>query len=102
MIPASRDDTALNGLPVIRESSDPTRDVETAARLVDSRNVADRVIKDLGLDQSADSLLAQVTAEPVAQSNIVAITRDGRLARPRARHRQRVRRRRRGRALRSS
>ena len=41
VIPASRDDTALNGLPVIRESSDPTRDVETAARLVNSRNVAD-------------------------------------------------------------
>jgi capsular exopolysaccharide synthesis family protein len=73
VIPASRDDTALNGLPVIRESSDPTRDVETAARLVRSRNVADRVIKDLGLDQSADSLLSQVTAEPVAQSNIVSI-----------------------------
>jgi capsular exopolysaccharide synthesis family protein len=73
VIPASRDDTALNGLPVIRESSDPTRDVETAARLVDSRNVADRVIKDLGLDQTADSLRGQVTAEPVAQSNIVSI-----------------------------
>jgi capsular exopolysaccharide synthesis family protein len=73
VIPASRDDTALNGMGVIRESSDPTRDVETAARLVHSRNVADRVIKDLGLDQSANSLLGQVTAEPVAQSNIVAI-----------------------------
>src|SRR4051812_41885059 len=73
VIPASRDDPALNGLPVIRESSAPTRDVETAARLVHSRNVADRVIKELGLDQSADSLLAQVTAEPVAQSNIVSI-----------------------------
>ena len=33
--PASQNDTALTGLPVIHESSDPTRDVETAARLVD-------------------------------------------------------------------
>jgi capsular exopolysaccharide synthesis family protein len=74
VIPASREDTALNGLPVIRESSDPTRDVETAARLVDNRNVAKAVKEDLGLDQSADSLLSQVTAEPVAQSNIVAVT----------------------------
>jgi capsular exopolysaccharide synthesis family protein len=74
VIPASRDDTALNGLPLIRESSDPTRDVETAARLVRNRNVANAVKGDLGLDQSADSLLSQVTAEPVAQSNIVAIT----------------------------
>ncbi len=74
VIPASRDDTALNSLPLIRESSDPTRDVETASRLVTSRNVADAVKTDLGLDQSADSLRAQVTAEPVAQSNIVAVT----------------------------
>ena len=74
VIPASREDTALNGLPVIRESSDPTRDVETAARLVDNRNVAKAVKEDLGLDQSVDSLLSQVTAEPVAQSNIVAVT----------------------------
>ena len=41
VIPASRDDTALNALPLIRESSDPTRDVETASRLVTSRNVAE-------------------------------------------------------------
>jgi capsular exopolysaccharide synthesis family protein len=73
VIPASRDDTALNGLPVIRESSDPTRDVETAAFLVKGRNVADKVIDDLGLDQTADSLLGQVSAEPIAQSNIVSI-----------------------------
>jgi receptor protein-tyrosine kinase len=74
VIPASRDDTALNSLPLIRESSDPTRDVETASRLVTSRNVAEAVKTDLGLDQTADSLRAQVTAEPVAQSNIVAVT----------------------------
>jgi capsular exopolysaccharide synthesis family protein len=74
VIPASREDTALNGLPVIRESSDPTRDVETAARLVDNLNVAKAVKGSLGLDQSAESLRSQVTAEPVAQSNIVAVT----------------------------
>ena len=38
--PASQNDTALTGLPVIHESSDPTRDVSTAARLVTSRDVA--------------------------------------------------------------
>src|ERR687890_1298621 len=74
VIPASREDTALNGLPLIRESSDPTRDVETAAQLVTFRNVAELVKKQLGLDESADSLSAKVTAEPVAQSNIVAVT----------------------------
>jgi capsular exopolysaccharide synthesis family protein len=74
VIPASRDDTALTGLPLIRESSDPTRDVETAARLVTSRNVAKRVKDQLGLAQSDDSLLSQVSAVPVAQSNVVSVT----------------------------
>jgi receptor protein-tyrosine kinase len=74
VIPASRDDQSLNTLPLIRESSDPTRDVETASRLVASLNVAKRVKSELGLDQSNEALLKQVKAEPVAQSNIVAVS----------------------------
>ena len=34
VLPASRDDPTLASLPLIRESSDPTRDVETASQLV--------------------------------------------------------------------
>ena len=71
--PAAQDDTALSGLPVIHESSDPTRDVETASRLVTSRDVAMRVKRKLGLDESVEALLGAVTAEPVAQSNIVSV-----------------------------
>jgi receptor protein-tyrosine kinase len=77
--PAANDDPVFGSLPVIRESSDPTRDVETASELVMSPNVAARVDRDLGLDDppndlTPDDLLGQVTAEPVAQSNIVAVT----------------------------
>jgi capsular exopolysaccharide synthesis family protein len=72
--PVSRDDPLLTGLGLIRESSDPTRDVETAARLVTTRNVAARVKRRLRLDQSTRSLLAKVDAAPVAQSNIVSVT----------------------------
>jgi succinoglycan biosynthesis transport protein ExoP len=71
--PVSQDDTTLSGLPVIRESSDPTRDVETAARLVTTRDVAAEVKRELGLDESVNALLDRVSAEPVAQSNIVSI-----------------------------
>jgi len=46
--PVSQSDTALAGLPLIRQSSDPTRDVETAARLVVTRAVALRVKAQLG------------------------------------------------------
>jgi capsular exopolysaccharide synthesis family protein len=62
----------IAGLP--QESSDPTRDVETAARLVTTLDVAARVQKDLGTAQSPRSLLDNVIAEPVAQSDIIAVT----------------------------
>jgi capsular exopolysaccharide synthesis family protein len=72
--PVSADDPVLSGLGLIRESSDPTRDVETAARLVTSRNVADLVRARLSLPEDADAVAAKVEAAPVAQSNIVAVT----------------------------
>jgi capsular exopolysaccharide synthesis family protein len=72
--PVSADDPVLSGLGLIRESSDPTRDVETAARLVTSRNVADLVRARLSLSEDAEAVAAKVDAAPVAQSNIVAVT----------------------------
>ena len=75
--PAPRDSESLVGLPIVRESSDPTRDVETVARLVRSNSVARRVRSNLNSDRSTRSLLGSIEAEPVAQSNIVAITAQG-------------------------
>jgi succinoglycan biosynthesis transport protein ExoP len=70
--PVSSD--TLPSVPLIRESSDPTRDVETAARLVTTNDVARRVIAEQHLSGTPEDLLNQVKAEPVAQSNIVAVT----------------------------
>nr|MDQ3935939.1 Wzz/FepE/Etk N-terminal domain-containing protein [Actinomycetota bacterium] len=78
--PVPSDDPALSGLPIIRHSSDPTRDVETAARLVANRQVAQRVKQDTRNTRPINSLLDHVKAEPVAQSNIVAITVDAKSA----------------------
>jgi capsular exopolysaccharide synthesis family protein len=75
--PVGNDDPVTQGLPLIRESNDPTRDVETAARLVTGRNVAERVRRRLKLTESATELVESVDAAPVAQSNIVAVTGDG-------------------------
>ena len=72
--PVSQSDTELNGLPLIHASSDPTRDVETAARLVVNRDVALRVKSQLHLKDGPNLIQEKVTAEPVAQSNLVAIT----------------------------
>ena len=88
--PVGNDDPVTQGLPLIRESNDPTRDVETAARLVTGRNVAERVRRQLKLSESAANLVESVDAAPVAQSNIVAVTGDGRYARSGPRSDQRV------------
>jgi succinoglycan biosynthesis transport protein ExoP len=72
--PVAEEDPALTGLSLVRASSDPTRDVETVARLVTSRSVAADVKRELGLDESVQQLSANVSAAPVAQSNIVVIS----------------------------
>ncbi len=54
--PTTDENQALTGLGLIRESNDPTRDVETAARLVLSRDVAERVRSQLRLDEDASDL----------------------------------------------
>jgi capsular exopolysaccharide synthesis family protein len=75
--PVPGTDTTLSGLPLIHQSSDPTRDVETASQLVTNVDVANRVKQELNSSLSANTLLGKVTAEPVAQSNIVAVTAKG-------------------------
>ncbi len=72
--PVTGDDPVLTSLGLIRQSADPTRDVETASRLITNINVADRVQRALNSDRSPESLLALVKAEPVAASNVVAVT----------------------------
>jgi tyrosine-protein kinase len=72
--PIPRTNTDLFGFGLVSESGDPTRDVETFARLITTPAVAERVRARLGLEETAGSLLKHVSAEPVAQSSIVTIT----------------------------
>jgi receptor protein-tyrosine kinase len=72
--PVSSDDPTLTSLGLIPESVDPTRDVETASQLVTNIAVAQRVKEELDSGLSAQELLNKVDAEPVANSNIVAVT----------------------------
>jgi capsular exopolysaccharide synthesis family protein len=71
--PAPATDTTLVGLPVIHESGDPTQDVLTAASLVTTNEVARQVIVTLGLHTTPTSLLNQIQASPIGQSNLVGI-----------------------------
>lgn len=72
--PVTGNDPALASLGLIGESADPTRNVETASRLVTNIDVAEAVKKALRSPLDARALLTKVTAVPVAQSNIVAVT----------------------------
>ncbi|MEA2353756.1 MAG: tyrosine-protein kinase [Thermoleophilaceae bacterium] len=78
--PVSQSDPALAGLPLIHSSSDPTRDVETAAKLIVNRDVALQAKRDLKLNGGPLSLEQRVTAEPIAQSNLVSVTAKGHTA----------------------
>jgi tyrosine-protein kinase len=71
--PVSGDNPVLNSLGLIRESADPTRDVETTSRMVTNLSVATRVKKAINSDRTPQALLNSVSAEPVAGSNVVAV-----------------------------
>jgi capsular exopolysaccharide synthesis family protein len=74
--PVADDAQTFLGLGLIRRASDPTRDVTTAARLINNGEVAERVKRELGGDAPANPL-ARLSVEPVAQSSIVAVTAQG-------------------------
>lgn len=72
--PVSSTDPVLATLGLITDSSEPTRPIETASKFVTNVDVAIRVKKSLESEESPQALLEKITAEPVAQSNIVAVT----------------------------
>jgi tyrosine-protein kinase len=69
--PVPADDPTFVGLPVMREIGEG-RSVLTAARLVETPEVADAVRTRLGVS-SRDELLAAITVAPQEQSNIVTV-----------------------------
>src|SRR5947209_14544064 len=72
--PIASDDTTYAGLGLIQASSDPTRDVETASKLVTTVDVARRVKIQLHDGRTPTQLLQKISVAPVATSNIVAVT----------------------------
>lgn len=72
--PVPANTTTLIGLPVLFSSGDPTRDVLTASSLIITPQVAAVAASTLHLNMSASALLGHVTATPVGQSDLVAVT----------------------------
>jgi Mrp family chromosome partitioning ATPase/capsular polysaccharide biosynthesis protein len=80
--PVSADDPNLVGLPLVRQTADPTADVLTVAKLVTSPQVADQVAAQLGRKPTA--LASHISASPVTQSEIIAVQATAPSARPAA------------------
>jgi tyrosine-protein kinase len=75
--PVSNSDQGTTGLGLITESNDPTQTVSTAAKLVATPAVAAATKARLHLAESPQALLTTITAEPIAQSSLVAVQAQG-------------------------
>jgi Mrp family chromosome partitioning ATPase/capsular polysaccharide biosynthesis protein len=55
-------------------SADPTRDIQTAATVVDSMTTARAVRHALNLSESPATILGKITVQPISDSNVLAVT----------------------------
>lgn len=72
--PLPQDDQVFRGMDLIRDTGDPTRTVQTAASLVESRAAADRAAADLQGGWTGEEVLDAVEVDPVGESNILGVT----------------------------
>jgi capsular exopolysaccharide synthesis family protein len=75
--PVPSDNEGANGLPVLRDSSDPTRLSQTAASLLDTRQAAILAAQSMGAGWSSNGVRQTIAVEPQGQSDIVAISATG-------------------------
>lgn len=72
--PLSSDETRFLGLPLARSLGDPTRTIQTAAALLESREIATSAAGVLGAPWTPISVERAVTVTPKGQTNVVEIT----------------------------
>jgi len=75
--PVPDDAGTLTSIGLLTQSGDPLRAIETATTLVATRGAAERTAEALGGEADPSALLADVTVEPVAGSNIITLTARG-------------------------
>jgi Mrp family chromosome partitioning ATPase/capsular polysaccharide biosynthesis protein len=59
---------------LLYQSADPTRDIQTAATIVDSITTATAVKSSLRLSASPAKILSEISVQPVSDSNVLAVT----------------------------
>jgi Mrp family chromosome partitioning ATPase/capsular polysaccharide biosynthesis protein len=71
-VPSGNQD--INGLPVLRESSDPTRLTQTAASLLDTPRAAQLAAESMGAGWTPAKIHQAIVVQPQGQSDIIAVT----------------------------
>jgi capsular exopolysaccharide synthesis family protein len=71
--PVPSDNEGANGLPVLRDSSDPTRLSQTAATLLDTPQATILTAQRLGPGWTSSRVKEAVSVEPQGQSDIVSV-----------------------------
>jgi Mrp family chromosome partitioning ATPase/capsular polysaccharide biosynthesis protein len=72
--PVSTDATAVTGLPLLSDSVDPTRTLQTAATVLTSPRASLVAAQSLGAGWDAARISHAVKVEPEGDSNIIAVT----------------------------
>lgn len=72
--PIAAGDTALIGLPLVRDTGDPVRTIQTAAVLVRTVDIAAATAATLGGSWTTQRVLSRVSVSPVGQSNVLAVS----------------------------
>jgi Mrp family chromosome partitioning ATPase/capsular polysaccharide biosynthesis protein len=83
--PVPADDPSFLGLPLVRDTGDGARTLQTAATLIDSPNAAQVAARRLGPGYTPRSVLKAVDVSPQGQSTIVDVTGSASSARQSAR-----------------
>jgi succinoglycan biosynthesis transport protein ExoP len=71
--PISQGDPTFVGTGLLQDSNALTNNVLTAARIVETPQVAEGVRRRYGLNMSRNGLLGAITVKPLSQSNVLAI-----------------------------
>jgi Mrp family chromosome partitioning ATPase len=72
--PVSQENLSLLGFDLLRESGDPTRTVQTAAALIESREPANQVAHTLNDGRTGAQILSSISVQPEGESNVLDIT----------------------------
>lgn len=71
--PVDPADTSFSGLSVVQELGDPTRTIQTAAALVENRDIAENAADRLGDPWTGDRVEDAITVSPQGQTNVLEI-----------------------------